>query len=325
MTTPSYATKTKPVRLAIVGCGWHSETAHAQPLAHYVSQNLGEVALVAACDSDMSRANRFCERYGFARAYTQLEAMLQAETLDGIVSVLPVSKTAEVGGSLLRTGIPCLLEKPLGSSLEEALRLAEIARSTGTPNMVSLNRRFNPYLNLAIEWAKDIGALIYIRAQMLRNARREPEFIWGTGLHVVDAMRHIGGAIASMEVQRLPAHSGASSRLLALQYESSARGHIEILPDVGMNEEGFDLFGEGFRASVVTIGGGGESVRCWRGGKLEIEKTADPDAPLFLRDGSYEETSAFIRSLREGGALFPTIEDALPSHVLCHEAQGAIR
>ncbi len=324
MTETPPSAKREPLRLAIVGCGGHSEQAHARPLAHYAAQYPGEIALVAACDCNLERSQFFGEKYGFERVYADMAEMLEQERLDGIISVMPVETIAEVGKVLLETGIPCLLEKPLGSSLAEVLALSEVACTTGAKHMVSLNRRFNPFLNLAIDWAKQAGNLTYVRGQMYRHERREEEFIWGTGIHVVDTMRHIGGNVSSMQIQPLsPSLSSTTSCTLSLQYTSSTVGSVEILPCVGMIEERFELFGEGFRASITTMGGEGERVQCWRNGRLEIEKVAPPDTPLFLRDGSYEETSAFIRCLYEGIPFFPRIEDALPSLTLCHEAYKA--
>src|SRR5207245_2416823 len=110
--------------------------------------------LAAACDLDRERARRFCREYGFQAAYSSIEELLDAVKPDAVVSVLPPEKTAEVGGELLRRGIPCVLEKPPGTSLAEATCLAELAAQTGIPHMVSMNRRFSPYLQRAIEWTK---------------------------------------------------------------------------------------------------------------------------------------------------------------------------
>ena len=49
----------------------------------------------------------------------------------------------------------CTIEKPLGGSIELARELAEVARQTGTPHMVSVNRRHWPMLVRALQWAKD--------------------------------------------------------------------------------------------------------------------------------------------------------------------------
>src|SRR5437867_2826134 len=83
---------------------------------------------------------------------------------------IPVEKIAEVSGLLLRRHLPCVIEKPPGRSLEEAASLAILARETGTRHMVSLNRRFNPYLNQALEWSREQGQPHYIAARMLRHA-----------------------------------------------------------------------------------------------------------------------------------------------------------
>jgi predicted dehydrogenase len=306
------------LRVALIGCGAHSEHAHAGPLAHYVAQHPGDVSLAAACDLDIGRARRFCQQYGFARAYADLEEMLRTERPDAVVSVLPIAQIVEAGSLLLRRGIPCVLEKPPGGSLEEAYALADVARQTGTPHMVSLNRRYSPYLNRALSWAREAGPLRCLRGQMFRQGRREEEFLWGTGVHIVDAMRHIGGDVAAFNVQRLERPAGSAPWfLISLLFADGCAGQIEILPTTGTVEERYTLFGEGFQARATTMGGGGEEVRCWKDGTLEVEEKANPDAPLFLRDGSYEETSAFLRCLLAGEPLRPTLEHVLPSLRIC--------
>jgi len=47
------------IRLALIGCGEHAETGHAIPLARYQSEHAGAIALVAACDIRVERAQRF--------------------------------------------------------------------------------------------------------------------------------------------------------------------------------------------------------------------------------------------------------------------------
>src|SRR5690242_16406969 len=101
-------------KLALIGCGWHSAGAHAAPLAHYLAEHPGEALLAAACDRNTERAARFCRKYGFARAYADVEEMLEAEQPDAVVSVLPIEQIVEVGSLLLRRRIPCVLEKPPG-------------------------------------------------------------------------------------------------------------------------------------------------------------------------------------------------------------------
>jgi predicted dehydrogenase len=313
------------LRLALIGCGSHAEWAHADPLSRYAALHPDEVALAACCDLRKERAEMFRHRYGFENAYTDWEAMLKAEHPDAVVCVMPIERIAPLGSELLRRRIPCVLEKPLGANPEEVAALESVAQETGTPHMVSVNRRFSPFLNRALAWSREAGPVRYIHSRMLRHARREEDFVWGTGIHIVDAMRYIGGEWDDFTVRTIePPQTSAPWFLISLRFASGAEGTVEIAPTVGMDEETYDLYGDGFRAIATTVGGLGETVRCWRGGMLEVEERADPEAPTCLRDGSYEEVGAFVNALRRGEAPRPTVADVAPTMDLCARIQAAL-
>lgn len=306
------------LRLALVGCGEHSELSHAAPLARYAAARPREVELAAACDLDLSRAERFCREYGFARAYASLEELLANERLDGCVTVMPVARIFAVAAAVLERGIPCVIEKPLGAALAEVERLAEVARRTGTPHMVSVNRRFMPFLNRAKLWAREAGALAYVRATMARHRRAEPDFIWETALHALDALRHVAGEVRGYQAfLHRPQGVSANWYLVSLDFETGARGQLEVLPTAGIIEESYELFGDGFRARVVAGAGPQRSLHCWRDGRLEVEEFADEAAPEDLRSGAFEEVLEFVGALREGRRPAPTVEDVLPSSRVC--------
>ena len=117
------------IRLGLIGCGEHSESGHAVPLARYMAANPGQIELSAACDIQRGRALRFCKKYGFARAYTDIDEMLAREKLDGCIAVVPMEGIAEVGVKLLLLRMPCVVEKPLGSSIREVTALVNAARN----------------------------------------------------------------------------------------------------------------------------------------------------------------------------------------------------
>jgi predicted dehydrogenase len=306
------------MQLALLGCGEHSRSSHAAPLARYAAQNPGDIELVAACDLEFERAAEFCRDFGFARAYTDVETMLATERIDACVSVMPIERIVESSVLLLERKIPCVIEKPLGTTTKEADKLARVARETGTPHMVSVNRRFMPYLNCARSWANEIGPLQYVRATQIRHGRDEPDFIWTTAIHVLDALRHLAGEVIgfSTEVHRQP---GLSTLwyVISLRFEKGARGRIEVLPTAGMVEESYELFGEGFRGRVVAGSGPQRSLQCWRGGQMELEKHSSSAEPEDLRNGGYEEVVEFVRALKSGVPPRPSIEDILPSARIC--------
>ena len=308
------------IRLGLIGCGEHAEGSHAVPLARYASGNPGEIFLTAACDLRLERAREFCRRYGFARPYADFEEMLSKEDLDGCISVMPVERIAEVGIRLLQTRIPCVIEKPLGVSLGQVSDLLEAARETETPHMVSVNRRFMPLLNRALDWAKKIGPLRYVRCTMIRHERNESDFIWSTAVHAIDALRYVAGEISEFDVHtNRTEKSAARWYSISLQFHNGTLGHVEVLPTAGMVQETYELAGEGFRCSVTSPFGQPLSMYCWQGNKLVLQEIASIDAPEDVMNGSYNEVIEFVRALRTGIAPYPSIKDVAPSVQLCFQ------
>jgi len=313
------------IRLALVGCGEHSRFSHAMPLARYAALNAGELELVAACDLNPDRARDFCSEFGFAHAYSDLETMLSKESVDGCVCVMPMERIVDQAVMLLELKIPSVIEKPLGVTRAESERLAEVARRTGTPHMVSVNRRFMPYLNQARSWARSIAPLQYVRATQVRHARDEPDFIWSTAIHVLDALRHVAGEVDEFETEVLRQAGRLTAwYVVSLRFKNGASGRIEVLPTAGMVEESYELFGEGFRARVVAGSGVQRSLHGWRNGELALEEYSSETEPEDLRNGAYEEVVEFVRALKTGERPWPSVEDILPSARICFDIAESV-
>jgi predicted dehydrogenase len=299
------------IRIALAGCGEHSRASHAAPLARFAAAQPNEIKLVAACDLNRDRALEFCNSFGFAQAYEDLDQMLGVEKPDACVSVMPMEKIGEVGIKLLKRRIPCVIEKPLGTSLSEIERLAHVAHETQTPHMVSVNRRFMPYLNRARSWMHEHGPLRYVRASQVRHQRSEPDFIWSTAIHAIDALRYIAGEVEMFDVTVL--RGEAAWYVISLKFESGTTGQVEILPTAGMVEESYELFGEGCRARVTAGSGTQRSLECWEDGERVIVSHAKEEEPEDLRNGAYQEVEEFVRALQTGSRPQPCIDDILPS------------
>jgi predicted dehydrogenase len=305
--------------LGLIGCGEHAENGHAIPLARYRDAHRGEIELTAACDLDRQRAESFGRRYGFLKSYSDVDDMLSSDNLDGCIAVVPVEKITQVGIMLLRRGIPCVMEKPLGASLDQARELLDAARATGTPNMVSVNRRFMPFLNEALEWARAIGPLRFVRATMTRVARREPEFLWTTAVHAVDALRHIAGPVARAKKSRMDGDTKWYA--IDLEFENGVTGRVDVLPSAGKLEETYELFGESFHAAVTCPFGDRRGWRGYHDGQLVREELAG-EIPEDILNGCYDEASAFIGALKTGEPPHPSIEEVLPSVQFCFALAG---
>jgi myo-inositol 2-dehydrogenase / D-chiro-inositol 1-dehydrogenase len=308
------------IRIGLIGCGAHSESGHAIPLARYKAAHPDEILLAAACDLRIEGAFEIARKYGFLKAYRDVEDMLRQENLDGCISVVPPERISDLGIKLLGLGIPCLVEKPLGASLAEAQALHDSAAATKTLNMVSVNRRFMPLLNRAIEWTSTAGTLRYVHCTLARHARPEPEFLWATAVHAVDTLRHIAGQVVAFDVRTFRARSGSAAwYALDLQFECGISGRIDVLPTAGMVEETYDLFGDGFRASVTCPFGPQLSSRCFRDGRLVRIENAPAEVPEDVVNGCYDEAATFVKVLRGAGIPRPTIAEVFPSVELCFQ------
>ncbi len=305
------------IRLGLIGCGAHSESGHAIPLARYKAAHPDEILLAAVCDRQVERALEFGRKYGFLKAYQNVDEMLRQEKLDGCIAVVPPENISDLGIKLLNLGIPCVVEKPLGASLAEAHALRDAAAATKTSNMVSVNRRFMPFLNGAIEWTRHAGRLRYVHCVLARHSRHEPEFLWATAVHAVDTLRYIAGQVIAFELHTLTPPSGATAwYAVDLQFENGISGRVDVLPTAGMVEETYDLFGDGFRASVTCPFGPQLGWRCFRDGRLVEAKTVVAETPEDIVNGCYEEAAAFLKIIK-GATPKPSIADVFPSVELC--------
>lgn len=306
------------IRLGLIGCGEHSEGGHAVPLARYNAAHPGEIELTAACDLNLERAQFFCRQHGFLKPYRDVNEMLARHKLDGCIAVVPVERISELGIKLLNQAIPCVVEKPLGASLAEGKALLAAAQATNTLNMVSVNRRFMPFLNRALEWTRTAGPLRYVRCVMSRHERREPEFLWATAIHAIDAMRYIAGRVSNAKIQALgQGDADAGWYSIDLSFESGISGCLDVLPTAGMLEETYELIGEGFRASVTCPFGPERGLRCFRANRLELAEVESGNMPEDVLNGCYDEAAKLIRALTRKEPADPSIEEVFPSVELC--------
>lgn len=305
------------IKLALIGAGNHSGINHAPALGKYAVDHPDLLELAAVCDLDRAKAESFAVEHGFKAIYTDYREMLDEEDLDGCVCVMPIPFIAELAEDMLRRKVPATVEKPMGDTLAEVDRLVATARETGTPNMVSVNRRFEPLLRKGIDWARERGPLRFVRASILRHRRQEEGFISGTAIHCIDALREIGGNISS---QQLQTHEGATPWFhIDLTYNSGASATLDILPTDGSVEERYELFGDNYRVDARVGPSERPRLRCWLNGEIVLDESPPLDQPPFIRWGPYAETHEFVSALSEGRDPWPSIEEIYPSVKLSYQ------
>lgn len=309
------------IRVGLLGAGHHSIVAHGPALKALAMDGGAEVngsphagvELSAVCDIDEEKARCFAETFGFRAAYPSLAAMLEAETLDVLFLITPLPQTEKIVAAALPAGIPLLIEKPPGLHPGQTSRLLAIARETGTPHMVSFNRRFNPALRHAAQWIAadpETRSPATVTARMSREDRRETDFVIGTGIHLIDAVLSLLGQPEQIRTLAPPDNGDGDSFHTHLEFANGAAATILIDPVCGRHEEILEVCGTGFRLEVDLVQ---SRLRLFRDLKMVEEWSPPPTGDAALAD-VLTETRHLLDSLDQP-VIRPDLHDGLVSMV----------
>ena len=183
------------MRICAVGCGAIANAMHGPAYAQYAAANPNAV-LAACCDTDAQKAGAFKKTFGFHKAYTDADEMLDKES-PGVVCVInPVELNAGMAEKVLQRGIPLLLEKPPGRTAAECISLIKLADEKRVPHRVAFNRRYAPLIitlktELSARFAP--SAIQFIRYDMFRVNRANEDFST-TAVHAVDTAKYLAGS-----------------------------------------------------------------------------------------------------------------------------------
>ena len=155
------------VRIGFVGVGGMGQCAH---LRNYVTVPDCEVVAIAELREGLGK--RVDEKYGVPRVYKDHEAMLAAETVDGIVASQPFTRHGTLVPELVKAGVPVFTEKPLAGCIEQGERIVRAIEASGTWHMVGYHKRSDPATMHAkaeidrIKATGELGPLRYVRVLM---------------------------------------------------------------------------------------------------------------------------------------------------------------
>lgn len=306
------------IRVGVLGAGSHSRGNHGPALNTIRDEAPNEICLAGVCDLNEERRERYADEFGFEETYESLDGMLESADVDGVVAVTPVEKTRELVGRLLSTGLPTLLEKPPGTSVDEARELRAIADEMNCPHMVSMNRRFNPAVQQVRRRLADLwlDPPVEVTARMYRERRTESGFLKDTGIHAADLVCSFLGSPRDIHLHRWRSTDRGepgSHHCAAVVRFDDAIGNFTIASSVGCRQERYEVLGESYRASI-------DVRECSYRFHVEGQETEawdlDESAPGFRRNGTLAETRAFLDAVADEGPYAPTLTDVVPSMAL---------
>jgi predicted dehydrogenase len=185
-------------RLAMIGYGKIAE----KHLAAFRAQG---AEFVACCNRSPEGRQR-AERDGnIPRSYARIDEMLDRERPQGVVCCASMPQIYGAALEVLGQGIPTLLEKPPGTTIDEYHGLCALAESSATPVMVGLNRRHYSVVRKAIDDAGGFRAITAVSVEWSEDARHlvdrisDPQEVsrmaLANTLHGLDLITFLAGAV----------------------------------------------------------------------------------------------------------------------------------
>ena len=215
MTSDADGHRFESARLAVVGAGFMGRL-HAKAI---VDSDLA--ALAAVVDVDPG-ARRLADAHG-ATYHPSIEALLDADDIDGFVVCLPDRAHVPTACALLEAGRAVLLEKPMADTLEGALRIVEASRRGNARLLVAHILRFDPcYAHAAAAVAEGrLGDVVHLSSGRLgvrdigRRLDGSSSVLFYLGVHDVDLIQWISGRrivrVSSISASKLMPSLGVDS------------------------------------------------------------------------------------------------------------------
>jgi predicted dehydrogenase len=301
----------------MIGCGDFARLCHG-PSQRKCSALHPDVELAACCDTDSIRAQAYGEAFGFARRYSDVLTMLDAEAPDAVVLAVPPAITCRVASLVLKRGLPLLLEKPPGTTPAELDRLIAAAESGGAKAQVAFNRRYMPVMLKAREILdarfppESVSRIDY---EMVRFDRWDPDFST-TAIHALDAALFLARSpFLAAKLRFQPQKQGdrqALNVLIEANCTSGSQVLVNVQPVTGRNAESAKIHTVGqsltLKIPASPLSDEAGFLEHWCGNTL-VASCPDGAGDVGERFGVFGETQAFLNAVRSGIGFAPRLQE----------------
>ncbi len=146
-------------RVGLIGLGHQATDTHIPGILSST-----RAKLVAVCDSDLQKLSRVSESLGI-NGYGDYRDLLNSESLDFVTIAVPHHLHMQVLEAAALRGVHVLKEKPLATCMNDAIRIAQLATSTGIHVMTAMQRRLQPVYQSYWELRRHLGTPFFIDAR----------------------------------------------------------------------------------------------------------------------------------------------------------------
>ena len=198
----------KKYRSGIIGLGrigflFQFDKKREQPASHsYALFKNKRISIVAGCDSDQERLNKWKSFYKKSKTYLSYENMLKEEDFDIVTIAVNEKSHLEITlNTIEKKPKLIILEKPVAVNLKDAYLIKEKSEKYNVPILVNHPRRYsNHYINLKkILENKEIGEIHSVIASLWSGLKiwKKDCSINGNcslihdGTHIIDIIQYL--------------------------------------------------------------------------------------------------------------------------------------
>ena len=256
------------LKVGVLGCGPIAQAAHFESCT-----KASNADLYAICDVAPDLLERMAATHKPAKAYSEYEAMLADSEVDAIIVATADAFHVSASIQALEAGKHVLCEKPVATSVEDAVALRAAVEASGRTFQVGHMKRFDAGIEAARDFIDaEIGELLAFKgwycdsthrydmtdatqplivpSSSARRAEGDPKadrqryFMLAHGCHLVDTARYLAGEITEVRA-RFSQRFGAHSWFVDTAFANGALGHLDLTVGVRLDwHEGFHLYGE---------------------------------------------------------------------------------
>lgn len=310
------------INVGILGCGPIAQFAHFDAVKKAKNANLS-----AICDLAPDLLERMSAVHQPTRTYSDYGQMLADPDIDAVIIAIADQFHVDAARKAIAAGKHVMVEKPLGTSIEECEQLRSEVNQSRLIFQVGNNRRFDPGVEFVARFIREeMGELMAIKAwycdsthrytmtdnlqpiPVLSGSAKKPQgnpkadkqryFILTHCSHLIDTARFFGGPIASIRARHLERFN-AHTWFIEVTYENGAMGHLDLsIPIRGDFQEGFQVYGEHGSAA-------GKVFLPWFHKSAEVECFSEKDRtyrrPLGEDSYSYKrQVEGFAATILDG-------------------------
>ena len=132
-----------PVRIAVAGAGLIGRR-------HIEEVDASRSASLASIVDPFPAAQEVADRFGVPR-YGSLAELFETDEPDGVILATPNQLHVDGGLECVAAGVPVIVEKPIGDTVDGATRLVEAAEAAGVALLTGHHRNYSPIMATARE------------------------------------------------------------------------------------------------------------------------------------------------------------------------------